>query len=333
MLTDLAQSLGIAGAVTTAGLGVLSAIRKGGPKEAQRIGASLGLGAGGWGGALAGAALAAPLDPFTFGLASVAGGLLGAFGGGALGKDVGGALGRLFHQATSGSAAGALGPATLRSLAVQSMTVAHMTVETTGQAHPGHHLAAKHRHPRAPHPGGGSLPTWTYEAPYVPTGTLGAWVQGVARRSGVPASLIDAVMAQESGGNPYARSSAGALGLMQLMPGTASWLGVNPLNPQANLAGGAAYLARLYSQFGNVKETLAAYNAGPGTVAKEIAAHGARWEYYMPQQTQTYVADISSALGPEVMREIGKALAQELRAGVLKVHVVSTAPSPTRGLR
>ncbi len=117
VLADLAQSLGIAGAATTAGLGVLSAIRKGGPKEAQRIGASLGLGAGGWGGALAGAALAAPLDPFTFGLASVAGGLLGAFGGGALGKDVGGALGRLFHQATSGSAAGALGPATLRSLA------------------------------------------------------------------------------------------------------------------------------------------------------------------------------------------------------------------------
>ncbi len=64
MLTDLAQSLGIAGAVTTAGLGVLSAVREGGPKEAQRIGASLGLGPGGWGRGSRGGCAGGPVRPF-----------------------------------------------------------------------------------------------------------------------------------------------------------------------------------------------------------------------------------------------------------------------------
>lgn len=89
-----------------------------------------------------------------------------------------------------------------------------------------------------------------------------------ARVSGVPASLLAAVMMQESGGDPAARSPKGAMGLMQLMPGTATTLGVrNPWNPRQNLLGGAEYLAMLLREFhNNPVFALAAYNAGPQAV-------------------------------------------------------------------
>lgn len=90
-----------------------------------------------------------------------------------------------------------------------------------------------------------------------------------ARESGIPAALINAVIHQESGFNEKARSRAGAIGLMQLMPKTARALGVNPFNPIDNLRGGVAYLRDLSIQFnGNVPLILAGYNAGPGAVKK-----------------------------------------------------------------
>ena len=92
---------------------------------------------------------------------------------------------------------------------------------------------------------------------------------------------------QESSGNPNAKSSAGAEGLMQLMPSTAASLGVsNPYDPTQAINGGAKYLAQLYKQFnGNITDTLAAYNAGPGAVQK----YGGVPPY---QQTQSYVNSI-----------------------------------------
>jgi soluble lytic murein transglycosylase-like protein len=77
-------------------------------------------------------------------------------------------------------------------------------------------------------------------------------------------------VSQESGFNPTARSGAGALGLTQLMPGTASALGVtNPLDPAQSLQGGAKYLREQLDRFGgDEKLALAAYNAGPGAVQK-----------------------------------------------------------------
>ncbi|MDI3256492.1 MAG: lytic transglycosylase domain-containing protein [Kyrpidia sp.] len=97
-----------------------------------------------------------------------------------------------------------------------------------------------------------------------------AWeslIDRTAARHGLNPALLRAVMMAESGGNPMARSPAGALGLMQLMPGTARALGVDPLDPAQNLDGGARYLQSLLSRYhGNLAAALAAYNAGPAAV-------------------------------------------------------------------
>lgn len=81
---------------------------------------------------------------------------------------------------------------------------------------------------------------------------------------GIPANLLDAVVAQESGYKPWAVSNAGAMGLMQLMPGTAHALGLTqPFDPVANMRAGARYLRQQIERFGRIDLALAAYNAGP----------------------------------------------------------------------
>jgi soluble lytic murein transglycosylase-like protein len=96
-----------------------------------------------------------------------------------------------------------------------------------------------------------------------------AAIARAAQTAGVEAALIKAVVAAESGFNPHAVSRAGARGLMQLMPATAAALGVSdPFDPQANLIGGARYMRRQLDRFGSLPLALAAYNAGPGAVAR-----------------------------------------------------------------
>ena len=81
--------------------------------------------------------------------------------------------------------------------------------------------------------------------------------------------LFAALIGVESGFNPHAVSSAGAIGLGQLMPETAAELGVaDPFEPVANLHGAARYLTMQLAYFGDVGLALAAYNAGPGRVAR-----------------------------------------------------------------
>ncbi len=89
-------------------------------------------------------------------------------------------------------------------------------------------------------------------------------VAAVACEYGVPTSLLDAVIAQESGYKYWAISSKGAMGMMQIMPGTASQLGLaHPFSSLANMRAGARYLREQLDRFGRVDLALAAYNAGP----------------------------------------------------------------------
>ena len=97
----------------------------------------------------------------------------------------------------------------------------------------------------------------------------GAYLQvarDAARRYGVPEDLFLRLVQQESGWNTGALSPKGAIGLAQLMPGTASVLGVDASDPTENLDGGARYLRQQYDTFGTWQLALAAYNAGPGAV-------------------------------------------------------------------
>ena len=91
-------------------------------------------------------------------------------------------------------------------------------------------------------------------------------IDAAATKAGIDPRLLAAITQAESGFNPAAVSGAGAVGLTQLMPGTASGLGVDPTDPVANLDGGARYLAGQLDSFGRVGLAVAAYNAGPGAV-------------------------------------------------------------------
>jgi soluble lytic murein transglycosylase-like protein len=97
-----------------------------------------------------------------------------------------------------------------------------------------------------------------------------AEINAAATSNGIDPALLKGLVQQESGFNPNARSGAGAVGLTQLMPGTAAALGVTePTDPAQSLQGGARYLREQLDRFGGDERlALAAYNAGPGAVSK-----------------------------------------------------------------
>lgn len=119
--------------------------------------------------------------------------------------------------------------------------------------------------------------------------SMDAIFEEAASTYGVPVSLLKAVAKAESNFNPSAVSRAGAIGVMQLMPGTASALGVaDPFNARQNIMGGAKYLKTNLDRYGgDVSLALAAYNAGPGSVAK----YGGIPPY---AETQNYVRKVCS---------------------------------------
>lgn len=117
-----------------------------------------------------------------------------------------------------------------------------------------------------------------------------AYFQEAAQSYGVPVALLKAMGKTESNFNQSAVSSAGAIGVMQLMPGTAASLGVDPYDARQNIMGGAKYIAGNLEQFkgysNGLELAIAAYNAGPGAVIK--------YGYQIPpyKETQNYVKKV-----------------------------------------
>ncbi|MEM9369522.1 MAG: lytic transglycosylase domain-containing protein [Pseudomonadota bacterium] len=130
-----------------------------------------------------------------------------------------------------------------------------------------------------------------------PTSDIDAYIAEAAQRFGIPERWIRAVIQAESAGNARAASSAGAMGLMQIMPGTwaelrvAHGFGSEPFDRRENILAGAAYLRQMYDQFG-APGFLAAYNAGPGRYAEHL-----RTGRSLPRETRCYVAALSRELG------------------------------------
>lgn len=98
-------------------------------------------------------------------------------------------------------------------------------------------------------------------------GHIDSVIDEVSSRYGVDEKLVRSVISVESAWRPDAVSPKGAIGLMQLMPGTAKMLSVDPKDPVQNVEGGVKYLAQLSEKYsGDLEKILAAYNAGPGRV-------------------------------------------------------------------
>jgi cell wall-associated NlpC family hydrolase len=126
---------------------------------------------------------------------------------------------------------------------------------------------------------GSSLPGVPYAAQF----------QAAGAKYGLPATLLAAVASTESGFDPGAVSAAGARGLMQLMPGTAAGLGVDPMDPAQAIDGAARLLSRNLRSFGSLPLALAAYNAGAGAVRH----YGGIPPY---PETQAYVTKVRAAM-------------------------------------
>lgn len=120
-------------------------------------------------------------------------------------------------------------------------------------------------------------------------------IADAAAENGVDPNLAIEVAIAESGINPnIGYSSAGAFGIMQLMPATAAAYGVDINDPIDNIQGGVSFLGDLLAQFnGDQVAALAAYNWGPGNVKHAMATYGANWLQYAPKETKNYVAKIT----------------------------------------
>jgi soluble lytic murein transglycosylase-like protein len=138
-------------------------------------------------------------------------------------------------------------------------------------------------------------------------GDIDSAIEQAAARHNVDPNLVRAVVKVESNFNPNAVSRKGAMGLMQLMPSTARQLKVkNPFDPEQNVDAGVRHLKQLLESYGgNVKLTLAAYNAGAGAVARSSGVpHYAETQNYVRRITNLYYggSDFNSGASPDPVR-------------------------------
>lgn len=151
-------------------------------------------------------------------------------------------------------------------------------------------------------------------------------VRAYARAYGVDENLVRAVMKQESCFNASAKSSAGAIGLMQLMPGTADLMGVGDAwDPHQNIKGGVKYLAQMLREFGGDKKlALAAYNAGPGAVRKYNGIPPYR-------ETRNYVAKIMAEYDHLSRRDGGITQVAQAEGFQRNARVTTVSTAPAQG--
>ena len=143
-------------------------------------------------------------------------------------------------------------------------------------------------------------------------------VSEASQQFGIPERWIYAVIRVESAGRVRAVSTAGAMGLMQLMPGT--WarqrarfsLGQDPFDPRDNILAGTSYLREMYDRYG-AQGFLAAYNAGPGRYEDWLAGRRS-----LPHETRRYVARIAPLLQSERMFAAAPLQARNVPAGALQ---------------
>jgi len=151
-------------------------------------------------------------------------------------------------------------------------------------------LVLASREPVRPQPG----------SPRFASTAFDALIEKYARLHNVESSIVRAIIATESAFNPAARSHAGAIGLMQLMPMTARELGVNPHIPEENIEGGTRYFAQLLRTFGRLDLALIAYNGGPGFAERYLRGQTALYG-----ETRDYVRKVMDRL-QEPSRDVGR---------------------------
>lgn len=171
--------------------------------------------------------------------------------------------------------------------------------------------------------------------------SVDAWsvyIDEASHRFGVPADWVRGVMQQESGGRTHLNgrpitSSAGATGLMQVMPGTFAemsarhGLGRDPYDPRANILAGTAYLRAMYDRYGPA-HFLAAYNAGPGRVDEHLRADRA-----LPGETRAYTAALQPRLFPgvaPVSTSMQGAVQDLTSAAAIRASASPASPSASR---
>jgi soluble lytic murein transglycosylase-like protein len=146
-----------------------------------------------------------------------------------------------------------------------------------------------------------------FRGPSTTPGDIDSAIEQAALRHNVDPNLVRAVVKVESNFNPNAVSRKGAMGLMQLMPSTARQLNVkNPFDPEQNVDAGVRHLKQLLESYGgNIKLTLAAYNAGAGAVARSSGVpHYAETQNYVRRITNLYYggSDFNSGVSRDPVR-------------------------------